>query len=108
MAAAYPGDTFRAMLRATWLAMLCCLHASAFASPRSDPTQGRAAFTGASSPNPTSIEINPAALGLGPELNEFYMAATGVWNRQSIQRRTLDIDSGALRFSSGASARPSR
>jgi hypothetical protein len=84
------------MLRVTWLAMLCCLHASALASPRSDPTQGRAAFTGASSPNPTSIEINPAALGLGPELNEFYVAATGVWNRQSIQRRELDIDSGAL------------
>ena len=83
--------------------MLCALHAIALASPRSDPTQGRAAFTGAATPNPTSIELNPAALGLGVT-DEIYLAATGVWNRISIARRTLDIDSGALGDSDDVSA----
>jgi hypothetical protein len=75
--------------------MLCALHASALASPRSDPTQGRATFTGAATPNPTSIEINPAALGLGIT-DELYLSATGLFDRVSIARRTLDIDTGAL------------
>lgn len=84
------------MSRATCLAMLCALHAIAHASPRSDSTQGRAAFTGAATPSATSIELNPAALGLGPDVNEVYLAATSVLEHLSIRRRTLDIDTGAL------------
>ena len=95
MAAAYPGDTFRAMSRATCLAMVCCLHALADASPRTDPTQGRAVFTGATSSSPTSLEVNPAALGLGVP-DELYFAATSVWNHLAIDRYTLDVGSGAL------------
>jgi hypothetical protein len=77
--------------------MLCALHAIALGSPRSDPTQGRAVFTGAATPNPTSIEINPAALGLGAaDVSEVYVAGTAVLERISIDRRELDIDTGAL------------
>jgi hypothetical protein len=128
MAAAYLGDTFRAMAvrhplgrmlprsragrgaiscrrlsRATCLTMLCALHAAALASPRTDPTQGRAVFTGAATPNPTSIAINPAALGLpavlgvdATDLSEVYLAGTGVLEHLSIDRRELDINTGAL------------
>ncbi len=95
MARAYLGDTFRAMSRATCLAMVCCLHAVAVASPRTDPTQGRAVFTGAASSNPTSLEINPAALGLR-DVDELYFATTAVLNHLSIDRYTLDLDTGAL------------
>lgn len=85
------------MSRATWLAALCALGATAHASPRSDPTQGRAVFTGAATPNPTSIEVNPAALGLGiPDVYEAYLAATATLDHISIDRRSLDIDTGAL------------
>jgi hypothetical protein len=45
------------------------------ASPRSDPTTGRAVFTGASLPHPTSIDLNPAALGLG-NVSAVYLALT--------------------------------
>src|SRR6266536_1226084 len=83
MAAAYPGDTFRAMSRAICLAMLCALHTIALASPDSDPTKGRAAFTGAATPNATSIEINPAALGLGL-FDEIYIAVTGLTDGASV------------------------
>jgi len=95
MAAAYLGDTFRAMSRVICLAVLCALHASALASPHSQPTQGRAVFTGAATANPTSIEVNPAALGLGIP-DEVYFAATGALDRLSIDRSMLDIDTGAL------------
>src|SRR5690606_4948546 len=62
----------------------------------SDPTQGRAVFTGAATPSPTSIEINPAAPGLGiPDVYEAYLAATATHDHISIDRRSLDIDTGA-------------
>ncbi len=98
------GDTFRAMSSRptrTSLAILCVLCAHAFGSPRSDPTAGRAVFTGAATPNPTSIDINPAALGLSVA-SEFYIAALGVLDRYSIDRDALDVDTGML--SSGADA----
>src|SRR4029079_8537756 len=85
MAAAYPGDTFRAMssVRVICPALLFALQAIAHASPDSDPTKGRAVFTGSAPPNPTAIEINPAALGLG-FADEIYVAATGILNHVSI------------------------
>ncbi|HEX8108466.1 MAG TPA: hypothetical protein VF516_12120 [Kofleriaceae bacterium] len=56
---------------------LSCAAASAGASPRSDPTAGRAVFTGATMPHATSIGVDPAALGLG-SVDELYIAFTGV------------------------------
>jgi len=60
--------------------------ASAQASPRTDPTTGRAVFTGATMPHATSIGLDPAALGLG-ELDEVYVAITGV-----IDQLHIDLD----------------
>lgn len=56
---------------------LSCAAASAGASPRSDPTAGRAVFTGATMPHATSIGVDPAALGLG-SVDELYVAFTSV------------------------------
>ena len=79
--------------RALWLAMLCAT--AAHASPRSDPTAGRAVFTGATTPSATSIDVNPAALGRSVT-NELFIGALATLNRYAIDRRTLDIDTGAL------------
>jgi hypothetical protein len=76
--------------------------APARAEPRTDPTEGRAVFTGATSPSATSIDVNPAALGLG-SVDEIYTASTLVLDHYSIQRRMIDLDTGAL--SPGASVR---
>ena len=73
----------------------CCAIAPAIASPRADPTTGRAVFTGAATPHATSIALNPAALGLGP-VGEFYVALVGVLQQLSIDRRTIDPATGTL------------
>lgn len=88
------------MSRAPSLALLCLLFAAhAHASPRTDPTMGRAVFTGATTPHETSTELNPAALGLGIR-NEIYVSATGALNQYSIDRAgTEHVDS--LLFSPG-------
>lgn len=83
------------MSRASWLAVLCALHAHALGSPRTDPTVGRAVFTGATLPNATSIDLNPAALGLGT-WNELYFALMGTLDQYEIDPKHLDLDSGAL------------
>jgi len=57
--------------------VLSCAAASAGASPRSDPTAGRAVFTGATMPHATSIGLDPAALGLG-SVDQLYVAFTSV------------------------------
>jgi hypothetical protein len=78
-------DTFRAMVARAgfrlchtgWLAALAAtaIGAPAAASPRDDPTTGRAVFTGATLPGAPSIILNPAALGLG-SIDEVYVAMT--------------------------------
>jgi hypothetical protein len=76
MAEAYRGDTFRAMAVPRILTLaLSCAAASAGASPHSDPTAGRAVFTGATMPHATSIGLDPAALGLG-SVDQLYVAFT--------------------------------
>ncbi len=87
-------STRRALGALSALATLCTVP-PALASPRSDPTLGRAVFTGAATANPTAIDINPAALGLGLR-SELYIAALAAVNRYSIDRRDLDIDTGVL------------
>ncbi|NVB78852.1 MAG: hypothetical protein HOV81_10690 [Kofleriaceae bacterium] len=68
---------------------------AADASPRSDPTMGRSVFTGATMPHATSIDLNPAAIGLG-EQNEVYGAALLALDQYSITPRRLDINTGML------------
>ncbi|HWU90624.1 MAG TPA: hypothetical protein VN253_25335 [Kofleriaceae bacterium] len=77
------------------LASILCSAALAHASPRTDPTVGRAVFTGATVPNATSIGLNPAALGTGT-FGEVFAALTGVLDQIRIDQRDLDADSGAL------------
>lgn len=69
---------------------------AADASPRSDATLGRGVFTGATMPHPTSIELNPAALGLDSPQQEYYFAGQLRLDQYSITPRSLDIDTGAL------------
>jgi hypothetical protein len=84
MAPAYRGDTFRAMaVRRILTGVLWCAVTAAQASPRTDPTTGRAVFTGATMPHATSIGLDPAALGLG-EVDEVYLAITGVLDQLHI------------------------
>jgi long-subunit fatty acid transport protein len=73
------------------IALVCALAASAVGSPRSDPTTGRAVFTGATLPSATSILLDPAAIGLGTN-NELYLASTAVIDRIHIDRKQLDLD----------------
>lgn len=86
------------MLDRTILALATALAlapATAIASPRSDPTLGRAVFTGATMPSPTSLTLNPAALGL-TRTWELFVGATGVLDQLGIDRRDLDVETGVL------------
>jgi hypothetical protein len=67
---------------------LSCAAASAGASPRSDPTAGRAVFTGATMPHATSIGLDPAALGLG-SVDQLYVAFTSVVDQLHVALDTL-------------------
>jgi len=85
------------MSRAICFALVCGVAATAHASPRSDPTTGRAVFTGAATPGAPAIELNPAAIGLtAPEDVEFYAAALAVIDRYAVTRDVEDPDTGAL------------
>jgi len=85
------------MSRAICFALLCGLAARAGASPRSDPTSGRAVFTGATVADSSSLELNPAALSAVPtDRLELYVAAMAVIDRYAIARDHLDLATGAL------------
>lgn len=71
------------MLRLAILALV--VPAIAHGSPRSDPTTGRAVFTGATMPNTPSLTLNPAAIGLAKTW-ELYAAATAVLEQWDIER----------------------
>lgn len=77
------------MVRAASLAILWCVPAAALASPYSDPTTGRAVFTGATMPAATSIDLNPAAIGPGLT-DELYAAATAVLDHYAIALDRLE------------------
>ena len=101
MAAAYPGDTFRAMSgagRAIRIAAIAaCCGSTAHASPDTDPTAGRAVFTGATLPSTTtSIVLDPAALVLGNAAEVLYVGMTSTVDQYSIDRKNLDLTTGAL------------
>jgi hypothetical protein len=96
MAAAYRGDTFRAMAARPILTLiLWSAVTTAAASPRSDATVGRAVFTGATVPSATSITLNPAAIGLGTR-DEIYLSVTAVLEQFGIDRKTIDLATDAL------------
>lgn len=76
------------MLRLAILALVSRA-AIADASPRTDPTLGRAVFTGATSPSATSISLNPAALRLG-KAGEVYVALVGLLEQFGVDRRLID------------------
>jgi hypothetical protein len=96
MAAAYRGDRFGAMLRAAMLALVCT-GGHALASPRSDPTSGRAVFTGATMQTESSIDLDPAAIGPGLTTELLiYVTATSVIDHYTIMRDHLDLATGAV------------
>jgi hypothetical protein len=68
------------------LTLIVC-SAVAHASPRTDPTTGRAVFTGATVPHATSISLNPSALGLGA-VNEIYAAFMAVADQVGVDRES--------------------
>src|SRR5512140_3967139 len=100
MAPAYRGDTVGAMIVGRILPwILLGAVASAQASPRTDPTTGRAVFTGATMPHATSIGLDPAALGLG-DFDEVYVALTSVLDQLHIDLAPFqqgDLSSPAAR-----------
>jgi hypothetical protein len=78
-----------AVRRVLTLALLCAA-AAASASPRTDPTTGRAVFTGATMPHATSIGLDPAAIGLGAS-DEVYLAFSGVLDQLHIDLDRVDL-----------------
>ena len=81
-----------AVRRILTLASVCAVGAAS-ASPRTDPTMGRAVFTGATMPHATSIGLDPAAIGLGAS-DEVYVAFAGVLDQLRIDLEKVDA-SGA-------------
>jgi hypothetical protein len=83
-------------------AAIAALGRAAAGSPVDDPTNGRAVFTGASVPSPTSIQLDPAAIAAPGPLGEsnappdtLYVGATSTFDQIHIDRRSLDLDTGA-------------
>lgn len=60
------------------------------ASPRTDPTSGRAVFTGATAEHASSITLSPAALALAVG-NELYLALTSTLEQTTIQGPGVDV-----------------
>jgi len=85
----------RRLTRGTLAALICAHVVPAIASPHTDSTAGRPVFTGAATPSPTSLDVNPAAIGLGV-YSELYFATTALFDRYAIDRAGLDIDTGSL------------
>lgn len=68
---------------------------TAAASPRTDPTSGRAVFTGAANVHPTSVLVNPATVGIDAAVNVYaaYLASTFVLDHERVD---LDESSGEV------------
>ena len=82
---------------AVCVAALCALGAPVAASPVGDPTAGRAVFTGASVPDVTSIDVDPAAIGIAAGFQtELFVSGIGVLDQLRIHQRTFDLNTGAL------------
>ncbi len=90
---ALPSPTATAALAA---AAIVAAAGPAAGSPLGDPVLDRAVFSGTTVAQPSSIRLNPATLAFGPEGNHFYVTGTGMIERLSVDRRTVDPDTGAL------------
>ena len=66
------------------------------ASPMEDPTAGSAVFTGPTSPHPTSIFINPAALLFSRPGFHLHIGGTLRLDQIGVDRKLVDPDSGQL------------
>ncbi|MFT3700634.1 MAG: hypothetical protein QM831_46245 [Kofleriaceae bacterium] len=71
--------------------LIACACSTAIASPRSDPTTGRAVFTGATMSSATSIDLNPAAIGPGTQ-TYLYIAAATVIDHYGIRLDQQNLD----------------
>src|SRR6185503_20870175 len=74
---------------------LVALTGIAAASPRSDPTAGRAVFTGATVAGAESIDLDPAAIG-PTFLNAIYLGASAVIDHYRVRLDSLDPTTGAI------------
>jgi long-subunit fatty acid transport protein len=81
--------------RALTSALMVASVSPAAASPRSDPTSGRAVFTGAATVHPTSVTVNPATVGIDAAVNVYvaYLASTLVLDHEKVE---LDPSSGEV------------
>jgi hypothetical protein len=70
--------------------------AAVHASPGDDPTEGLGVFTGATLPHPSSVEQNPATLPLGQPGSHVYVSGGGTLAALSVDRRQIDVSTGAL------------
>jgi hypothetical protein len=70
-------------------AVCTCAPYESLASPRSDPTAGRAVFTGSTLAHPTSLTLNPAALSVDRSMNDVYVAALA-----ALQQSSVALDAG--------------
>lgn len=68
----------------------------ALSSPRSDPTIGRAVFTGSTLGHPTSLTLNPAALSVRPGKHVLYFAFLGTLQQTMIEPLQLDLNTGTF------------
>ncbi len=86
-------------------AVLLPVHLSA-ASPLEDPSFGAAVFTGPTNPHPTSIHVNPAALGNSSKGTHLYLGGTLRLDQYSINRRIQRSFNGALEPGPSVNATP--
>lgn len=64
------------------------------ASPLEDPSVGSVTFTGVTSPHPTSLFINPAALGLSGGGGHYYLGGSLRISRIGVDRQLVDPQTG--------------
>lgn len=64
------------------------------ASPLEDPSIGGAPFTGVTSAHPTSLFINPAALGLSGGGGHYYLGGSLRISQLAVDRQLVDVSTG--------------
>ncbi|MEZ4367092.1 MAG: hypothetical protein R2939_12535 [Kofleriaceae bacterium] len=78
------------------LALLAVAAGPAAAEPGHDVRGTEAVFTGPTSAHPSSIARFPAALPLGQPGNHLYLSGSVALDHTTVDRATIDVDTGAL------------